>query len=233
MNLHIEPSMKERLGREDLRRLEVMQEILKSVSEKPLIFKGGSALMFFYGLDRFSEDLDFDSKYEISVKSLMSTFKRIGEIAVKKDTKTVKRIYVKPSGENFNIKVEISLRSYTPIDEPISVFNKLKVYSINDLFSQKIKAFIGRDKARDLYDIGFIVWKYGERLNKNLKTKFFQVFSSPEEIYDLIPQQVDLFKADRLLTDSDLLEATRRIMNFYERELQKNLRKGNNFSIEP
>jgi predicted nucleotidyltransferase component of viral defense system len=225
--------MKERLGREDLRRLEVMQEILKSVSEKPLIFKGGSALMFFYGLDRFSEDLDFDSKYEISVKSLMSTFKRIGEIAVKKDTKTVKRIYVKPSGENFNIKVEISLRSYTPIDEPISVFNKLKVYSINDLFSQKIKAFIGRDKARDLYDIGFIVWKYGERLNKNLKTKFFQVFSSPEEIYDLIPQQVDLFKADRLLTDSDLLEATRRIMNFYERELQKNLRKGNNFSIEP
>jgi predicted nucleotidyltransferase component of viral defense system len=210
-----------------------MQEILKSVSEKPLIFKGGSALMFFYGLDRFSEDLDFDSKYEISVKSLMSTFKRIGEIAVKKDTKTVKRIYVKPSGENFNIKVEISLRSYTPIDEPISVFNKLKVYSINDLFSQKIKAFIGRDKARDLYDIGFIVWKYGERLNKNLKTKFFQVFSSPEEIYDLIPQQVDLFKADRLLTDSDLLEATRRIMNFYERELQKNLRKGNNFSIEP
>jgi len=210
-----------------------MQEILKSVSEKPLIFKGGSALMFFYGLDRFSEDLDFDSKYEISVKSLMSTFKGIGEIAVKKDTKTVKRIYVKPSGENFNIKVEISLRSYTPIDEPISVFNKLKVYSINDLFSQKIKAFIGRDKARDLYDIGFIVWKYGERLNKNLKTKFFQVFSSPEEIYDLIPQQVDLFKADRLLTDSDLLEATRRIMNFYERELQKNLRKGNNFSIEP
>ena len=210
-----------------------MQEILKSVSEKPLIFKGGSALMFFYGLDRFSEDLDFDSKYEISVKSLMSTFKGIGEITVKKDTKTVKRIYVKPSGENFNIKVEISLRPYTPIDEPISVFNKLKVYSINDLFSQKIKAFIGRDKARDLYDIGFIVWKYGERLKKNLKTKFFQVFNSPEEIYDLIPQQVDLFKADRLLTDSDLLEATRRIMSFYERELQKSPKKDNNFSIEP
>jgi len=210
-----------------------MQEILKSVSEKPLIFKGGGALMFFYGLDRFSEDLDFDSKYEISVKSLMSTFKGIGEITVKKDTKTVKRIYVKPSGENFNIKVEISLRPYTPIDEPISVFNKLKVYSINDLFSQKIKAFIGRDKARDLYDIGFIVWKYGERLKKNLKTKFFQVFNSPEEIYDLIPQQVDLFKADRLLTDSDLLEATRRIMSFYERELQKSPKKDNNFSIEP
>jgi hypothetical protein len=47
MNLHIEPSMRERLGREDLRRLEVMQEILKSVSEKPLIFKGGSALRLF------------------------------------------------------------------------------------------------------------------------------------------------------------------------------------------
>jgi hypothetical protein len=45
MNLHVEPSMKEKLGREDLKKLETMEKILKSVSEKPLIFKGGSALM--------------------------------------------------------------------------------------------------------------------------------------------------------------------------------------------
>jgi predicted nucleotidyltransferase component of viral defense system len=189
--------------------------------------------MFFYGLDRFSEDLDFDCEYEISIKSLISTFKEIGEITVKKDTKTVKRVYVRPFGENFNIKVEISLRSYTPIDEPVPVSNKLKVYTVNDLFSQKLRAFIERDKARDLYDIGFIVWKYGKQLHKDLKEKFFQVFSSPEEIYDLIPQQVDLFKADKLLTDSDLLETVRRIMNFYEEELRQSPRKSSNFSAEP
>lgn len=44
-------------------RFEAMKEILTNLGKinKPLIFKGGSALMFFYQLDRFSEDLDFDT----------------------------------------------------------------------------------------------------------------------------------------------------------------------------
>ena len=109
---------------------------------------------------------------------------------------------------------------------------KLGVYSINDLFLQKIQAFTGRDKARDLYDIGFIVWKYGKQLNEQAKARFLQVFSSPEKIYDLIPKRIDLFRADRFLTDSDLLEAVRRIMSFYEKESQKNPQ-DNGSSIEP
>ena len=39
----------------------VMESCLRHIqAEKPLILKGGTALMFGYGLNRFSEDLDFD-----------------------------------------------------------------------------------------------------------------------------------------------------------------------------
>ena len=40
---------------------QVMQGCLNAIQkEKPLVLKGGTALMLGYGLQRFSEDLDFD-----------------------------------------------------------------------------------------------------------------------------------------------------------------------------
>lgn len=39
----------------------LMESILKNLSDTPLVLKGGSALYLGYGLNRFSEDLDFDS----------------------------------------------------------------------------------------------------------------------------------------------------------------------------
>ena len=40
--------------------LRVMHEVLSSVQDTPLVLKGGTALLVCYGLNRFSEDLDFD-----------------------------------------------------------------------------------------------------------------------------------------------------------------------------
>ena len=39
--------------------------ILNSLSELPLVFKGGTYLWFFHGLKRFSEDLDFTASEEL------------------------------------------------------------------------------------------------------------------------------------------------------------------------
>lgn len=43
----------------------LMINILKNLSDTPLVLKGGTALYLGYGLNRFSEDLDFDSVKEI------------------------------------------------------------------------------------------------------------------------------------------------------------------------
>lgn len=39
----------------------LMLNILKNLSDTPLVLKGRTALYLGYGLNRFSEDLDFDS----------------------------------------------------------------------------------------------------------------------------------------------------------------------------
>lgn len=39
----------------------LMVSILKNLTDTPLVLKGGTALYLGYGLNRFSEDLDFDS----------------------------------------------------------------------------------------------------------------------------------------------------------------------------
>ena len=60
-------------------------KILKDVFADPLIsvavgFKGGTALMFFYGLTRFSTDIDFDL---LTSDRQTEVFRKIREIVLK------------------------------------------------------------------------------------------------------------------------------------------------------
>ncbi|EFX92496.1 hypothetical protein HMPREF0027_0445 [Actinobacillus ureae ATCC 25976] len=45
----------------------LMVNILKNLSDTPLVLKGGTALYLGYGLNRFSEDLDFDSGKKLNL----------------------------------------------------------------------------------------------------------------------------------------------------------------------
>jgi predicted nucleotidyltransferase component of viral defense system len=46
--------------------VEIMRKIARSFNESPMVLKGGTALLLAYGLDRYSEDLDFDSTKPIN-----------------------------------------------------------------------------------------------------------------------------------------------------------------------
>lgn len=192
-----------------------MKEIIKTLSDKPLIFKGGSALMFFYNLDRFSEDLDFDASYRVNTESLEKMLRSLGNVTVKKDTETTKRFMINLDNET-NLKIEISLRGYEPVTETIKITNNLMVYNIDDIAIQKLEAFNGRIAARDLYDIGFILDRYCKILLPKTKLMFLETFGSKETIYELIPKYYNAFESDEYLLDSDLLKSVERIMKFYE-----------------
>lgn len=174
--------------------------------------------MLFYGLDRMSEDLDFDCRYKIRVDSLVKRLQSIGEVFVKKDTDTTKRISLieKPTGER--LKIEISLREKNKNLYPLkTVQDNLKIYDINDIFLQKISAFLNRKTARDLYDIAFISKFYYSELSYDIKKKMFSLLKREEAILDLIPEYEELFKEDKILTTVDLLESIKRLVEFYER----------------
>jgi predicted nucleotidyltransferase component of viral defense system len=129
-----------------------------------LAFKGGTALMFFYQLPRFSVDLDFNlldlSKekevYE-KVKKILLKYGRLHDEAMK----FYGPVFVLDYGQNERkLKVEISNRQY---DNHYEIKNLLgidmKVLVKPDMFAHKLCALIDRNEitGRDVFDCWFFL----------------------------------------------------------------------------
>lgn len=145
--------------------VEIMRSIAKDMHDLPMVLKGGTALLLCYGLDRFSEDLDFDSlkKFNITgrVDRVLSRF--ASEFATKtvKDTETVQRLKVHYRNEASDrlLKIETSFRQ-APDPDKVVVTDGIRTYRVGALIDQKIAALTGRTKARDLYDVAFLARTY-------------------------------------------------------------------------
>jgi acyl carrier protein len=154
--------------------VQVMTSIAKSVVDTPFILKGGTALLLAYGLDRFSEDLDFDStkaiRLENRIKDAIKFPIQIKSIDILKDTDTVTRyrlVYDSPQRKENRLKIEISYRTHCP--ETFQLIQGIKVYDIPSLIEQKLLAIEHRTQARDLYDIHFLATHYGHAFSESQK----------------------------------------------------------------
>jgi len=161
-------------------------------------FKGGTAGMLFYGLNRFSVDLDFDLTQKISedspeIKKLMEEITAILE----KENYTIK-----DKSEKFNtlfwaasygagtkqIKIEISTRK-----EPNNTYDIKNLYGIGiktstlpDLIAHKLVALVNRNKFvnRDLFDAHFYLSKYPENINYEVIKSILN--KNPEEFFNYL-----------------------------------------------
>lgn len=147
----------------------ILQDIYSDTSISSLIgFKGGTCAYFFYGLLRFSVDLDFDvfSSDEVTHQKIVE---RIGTLlvahgAVKEHfTKRHTLFFLLSYGDaDHNIKVEINTRMLIPTMKDhyelkeylgIPMFVGKKEY----LFASKLAALTDRRvlAMRDIYDVWF------------------------------------------------------------------------------
>ncbi len=150
-----------------------------------LIFKGGTALAKAYNLDRFSNDLDFNIIDNINTDELCSQLKEeIKEFGIitgiKKEggISSSKRHILRIEGPlysgNLNSKCSIildfSFREKTIFQAELKKINhqlneipvfEINVMDIREIFTEKIRAIMTRNKARDLYDAYYL-------LNKNV-----------------------------------------------------------------
>lgn len=173
--------------------LEYLQtQILKALSlsafNESISFLGGTCLRFAYGIDRFSEDLDFDliKKEGFDVQVLMNDIqKRLKDQGFRVDsrTKTTENIHIvffkfnnvlrefgmnASKDEKILIKFEIDFNPYSGIETETKFsdsFNErfpMLVNSLPTLFAQKVTAIVFRpyQKGRDFYDL---VWFLSQR----------------------------------------------------------------------
>lgn len=130
-------------------------------------FKGGTSLMFFHNLNRFSTDLDFnlldpeklDMVYD-KVRSIMTRFGRIDDEAKKLYGPVLVLDYGK--GERM-LKIEISIRQYPNHYEMRSLAGTdIRVMTIPDMFAHKLCAMGERLSPRDIFDVWFFLENHME-----------------------------------------------------------------------
>jgi len=160
------------------------------------VFKGGTCIKYLYGLDRFSEDLDFNllvspSKFENEVKKTLAIIKSLGienylikgelfkqaftcEIAFNgplysetKQTRNKFRIDAgKRTGTIKKPKWQLIKSEYPETPPNFLVLTMDE----NEILAEKILSLMERNKGRDLYDTWFLL-KNGIKIDQKLLEK--------------------------------------------------------------
>ena len=136
-------------------------------------FKGGTALMFFHNLPRFSTDLDFNlldvSKQDVvynKVRQILLRFGTIDDEAKKLYGPILVLNYGK--GERM-LKVEISNRQYDNHYETQTLAGTdIRVLTVPDMFAHKLCAMGERLSPRDVFDVWFFLQQMHASVNKNI-----------------------------------------------------------------
>lgn len=136
-------------------------------------FKGGTALMFFHNLPRFSTDLDFNlldvSKQDVvynKVRQILLRFGTIDDEAKKLNGPILVLNYGK--GERM-LKVEISNRQYDNHYETKTLAGTdIRVLTIPDMFAHKLCAMGERLSPRDVFDVWFFLQHMHASVNENI-----------------------------------------------------------------
>ena len=144
---------------------QILKDIYKETRISPYLgFKGGTAASLFYGLDRFSIDLDFDLTDTGQADSVHEHLEKI----VKKYG-TLKESYQKRfnlfyliayDDQSRNIKVEINKRQFGSTFEIKTYLGvSMQVMILEDMVAHKLMAMherIGKT-SRDIYDVWFFL----------------------------------------------------------------------------
>ncbi|MCD6496240.1 MAG: nucleotidyl transferase AbiEii/AbiGii toxin family protein [Candidatus Aenigmarchaeota archaeon] len=150
--------------------------IISRIHGADLVFKGGTALKKCYGLDRFSEDLDFTCREEVKLRNILNGLKRFRiEYEMEKETyerglKVILRIkgplYSLIRQSLCRLVLDFSFREKIiepPVTKTIGRFlEEIPVFDVfvmnkKEILAEKVRAVVTRQKARDLYDIWFLI----------------------------------------------------------------------------
>jgi len=203
---------------------QILKQIYSDVEISSLLgFKGGTALMFFYDLPRFSVDLDFNLLdptkenlvYE-KIRTIVSTHGNIHDEA----KKFYGSILVLDYGMNERkLKVEISNRNFSDRYEIKNLMGQsIQVMVQEDLLAHKLCALLDRPKLtnRDIFDIWFLLSKKTPVNQMIIETRM--QLSMPEYL-DLCISTIGDLKTNKLLIGiGDLLDE--KMKNFVRNKLK-------------
>ncbi|MEE9913513.1 MAG: nucleotidyl transferase AbiEii/AbiGii toxin family protein [Deltaproteobacteria bacterium] len=142
---------------------QILKDIYSDTSIAPLLgFKGGTAAFMFYGLNRFSVDLDFDLFDESKKKEVFDKIVRIaGNYGTVRDAHVKKfnlLLVLSYDEKATNLKIEINRRAFGSRYEIQTYLGvSMQVMAREDMYAHKLMAMYERigKTNRDIYDVWF------------------------------------------------------------------------------
>ena len=185
------------------------------------VFKGGTALQKFYGSNRFSIDLDFTLVKEINLHKI---FKEVAmdltifgsEALVKKRKENLGKtfsfkikgpLYTGSERSISTLRLEISLREKVKLEpnvkEIVPIYTDIPPYILpvmkpREILAEKVRAIVKRTKARDVYDLWFLI-KKGIAVDIKLineKLKFYGKTFNIREFYKKLETVKDVWEPE-------------------------------------
>lgn len=170
-----------------------------------IYFKGGTALRMLYGSPRFSEDLDFSSSLsdihaleEALLETLVDVARENIDVDIVESQTTsggyLAIITFRTNHSPVSVQLEISLRAGEKRGEAVTIVSDfMPAYTIialakEQLVDEKIEALLSRKKARDFYDLYFI-------LRANLL---------PADKKDILPQALETLRQSKIDFEQEL-----------------------------
>ena len=155
--------------------LQILKDIYSDTGLAPFLgFKGGTAALLFYGLDRHSVDLDFDLLDEDQEEAVFARLQKIAErygavidARIKRFNLVIVIAYDKTSQ---NIKLEVNRRNFGSRYELKTLLGiSLLVMVREDMFAHKLMAMHERvgKTSRDVFDVYFFA-KHDWPINRTI-----------------------------------------------------------------
>lgn len=144
---------------------QILKDIYTDTTIAPFLgFKGGTAAFMFYGLDRFSTDLDFDLLDESKVDNILlrieTIIQRFGAIKDSANKRFSLLSVLSYDDNSHNIKIEINRRPFGSRYE-IKTFLGVSMLVMvrEDMFANKLMALYERlgTTNRDIYDVHYFL----------------------------------------------------------------------------
>jgi predicted nucleotidyltransferase component of viral defense system len=184
----------------------ILKDIYTDISISSLLgFKGGTCAYLFYGLPRFSVDLDFDL-LETTEKTQKLVFEKI--VAISSKYGKIKNQYIKRftifallsyGNDDHNIKIEINTRklienieNHYEMKEHLGI--SMLVAKKDYIFATKLSALTSRKETamRDIYDIHYFAknnWDINtevikQRTSKTIKNHLSDCITFIEKLKD-------------------------------------------------
>ena len=194
--------------------LQILKDIFSDTSISPYLgFKGGTAALMFYGLNRNSVDIDLDL---LDDSKELEVFEKIQKIAAsygKIIDSRIKRFnlvtIIAHDIKSQNIKIEVNRRNFGSKYELKTLLGiSMLVMTQDDMFANKLMAMYERvgKTSRDIYDVYFFAknnWPLNKKLVENrAKMPFSEVVSKCLELLEKMDNRHILDGLGEMLTDS-------------------------------